>query len=57
MRAATHAAGVEEEAREIANADTCKKSARTCDLAESIRRDVAPLGGVDLEPPARDARR
>lgn len=57
VRAATHGRSMEEEAREILNAELATKAAQKYNLAESIRRHMAPLGGVELELPMREARR
>jgi plasmid stability protein len=55
VRAATHGRSMEEEAREILKAELSAKRTPKVDLAQSIRRHLEPLGGVELELPARDA--
>ena len=55
VRAATHGRSMEEEAREILKAGLATKAEHKYNLAESIRRHVAPLGGLELELPAREA--
>jgi plasmid stability protein len=54
IRAATHGRSMEEEAREILRAGLAEKAAPKLNLAESIRRHIAPLGGVDLVIPPRE---
>lgn len=54
IRAATHGRSMEEEAREILKAGLTPKPATTLDLAQSIRRHFARLGGVELGLPARE---
>lgn len=52
MRAAKHGRSMEEEARQILGAALQpdeRSGATGADLAESIRRRFAPLGGVELE--------
>jgi len=57
VRAAGHGRSMEEEAREILKAGlTAARTARP-NLAQSIRRHVAPLGGVDLAILPREAAR
>ena len=46
---------MEEEAREILKAALGAKAAPQLNLAESIRRHIAPLGGVDLVLAPREA--
>ncbi len=53
IRAATHGRSMEEEAREILQAGLAAKTPTTLDLARSIRRHLAPFGGVELKTPAR----
>jgi antitoxin FitA len=48
IRAARHSRSMEEEAREILKAGLATEPAATSNLAESIRRHIAPLGGVEL---------
>ena len=45
---------MEEEAREILKAGLAVESARGLNLAESIRRHIAALGGVELTAPSRE---
>jgi len=55
LRAAHHGRSMEEEAREILREGLAAKRAPKLNLAQSIRRYVAPLGGVELALPAREA--
>ena len=55
IRAATHGRSMEEEAREILKTGLTPKPAQRLNLAESIRRHIAPLGGIELVLPARQA--
>ena len=55
VRAATHGRSMEEEAREILKAELSAKRTPKVDLAQAIRRHVEPLGGVELELPARES--
>jgi antitoxin FitA len=55
VRAAKHGRSMEEEAREILKAELTTRPSSKTNLADSIRRHVAPLGGVDLTLPAREA--
>jgi len=48
IRAASHGRSMEEEAREILKAGLRAKSVPSLNLADSIRRHVDPLGGVEL---------
>ena len=54
MRAASHGRSMEEEAREILKAGLRTKSTPQLNLAESIRRHIEPLGGVELALPRRE---
>ena len=54
VRAATHGRSMEEEAREILKAELSAKRTPKVDLAQAIRRHVEPVGGVELELPARE---
>jgi antitoxin FitA len=54
IRAARNGRSMEEEARLVLSAALAKKPKRSMNLAESIRRLVAPLGGVELELPPRE---
>lgn len=59
LRAATHGRSMEDEARDILRTVLSVESSRSGSLAETIRRRVAALGGVELEitprEPIRDA--
>ena len=57
VRAAGHGQSMEEEAREILKAVLMSPHAVQLNIAESIRRRVAPLGGVQLTFPTREALR
>ncbi|MGH9523888.1 MAG: FitA-like ribbon-helix-helix domain-containing protein [Terriglobales bacterium] len=57
MRAALHGRSMEAEAREILRAAVGKTSKPGENLAESIHRRFAALGGVDLELPRREPMR
>jgi plasmid stability protein len=48
IRAASHGRSMEAEAREILKEAVTAKPARKLGLAASIRRHLAPLGGVEL---------
>jgi plasmid stability protein len=45
---------MEEEARQVLSAALAEEPKRALNLAESIRRRIKPLGGVDLELPVRE---
>ncbi|HEY1220103.1 MAG: plasmid stabilization protein [Bryobacteraceae bacterium] len=53
LRAASHGASLEEEAREILKSGLTAKRVPRLNLAESIRRHIEPLGGVELAIPPR----
>jgi plasmid stability protein len=55
LRAAGHGRSMEEEAREILKAGLRTERLSRLNLAESIRRYVEPLGGVELALPPRQA--
>jgi plasmid stability protein len=55
LRAAGHGRSMEEEARQILKAGLTAKRLPRLNLAESIRRHVEPLGGVELALPPREA--
>lgn len=55
VRAAHHGRSMEEEAREILRSALVVSSRPKENLAAAIRRRFAPLGGVELELPRRDA--
>jgi plasmid stability protein len=48
LRAAGHGRSMEEEAREILKAGLAGQRVPRLNLAESIRRHIEPLGGVEL---------
>ena len=54
VRAASHGRSMEEEASEILKAGLTANRASKLNLADSIRRYVAPLGGVELGQPPRE---
>lgn len=56
VRAAEHGRSMEEEARDILRR-TMGKGAPPRNLAAAIRARIAPLGGVDLDLPAREPTR
>lgn len=57
VRAAQHGRSMEEEARLVLSAALTEEPKRPLNLAESIRRRFAPLGGVELElPPSEPVR-
>jgi plasmid stability protein len=57
VRAAQNGRSMEEEARHLLTAALAKRPKRPLNLAESIRRLVAPFGGVDLEIAPREPMR
>ena len=57
VRAAHHGRSMEEEAREILRSALTTSSRTNGNLAEAIRRQFAPLGGIELSLPKRDAMR
>jgi antitoxin FitA len=54
IRAAEHGRSMEQEAREILQVELAKTARPPKDLGKAIREIFAPLGGVDLEIPARE---
>ncbi|MEJ0068914.1 MAG: plasmid stabilization protein [Pseudomonadota bacterium] len=54
VRAAEHGRSMEEEARDILRTTLAWERREPTNLADSIRRRIAPLGGIDLEPLARE---
>jgi plasmid stability protein len=54
VRAARHGRSMEEEARAILKAGLTADAAARPNLAEAIRRRIAPLGGVELALPPRE---
>jgi plasmid stability protein len=57
VRAAHHGRSMEEEAREILRSSLTTSSPVTVNLADTIRRRFAKLGGVELQLPRRDTMR
>ena len=57
LRAASHGRSMEEEAREILKSGLAPGKRAAINLAESIRRRFAPLGGVNLTLPPRESAR
>ena len=55
VRAAHHGRSMEEEAREILRSALTTSSRTKGNLAEAIHRRFAPLGGVKISLPRRDA--
>lgn len=55
IRAAMRGKSMEEEARDILRDALSTDPAGTRNLAEAIRKRLAPLGGVDLPIPPREA--
>ena len=53
QRAAKNGHSMEEEARHILRTALSQQGRRPANLAEAIRRRIAPLGGVELELPPR----
>ena len=53
IRAAEHGRSMEQEAREILQAELAKTTEPPKDIVKAIREIFAPLGGVDLEIPPR----
>ncbi len=54
VRAARQGRSMEEEARHILKAGLTKEPMRRPNLAESIRRRMAPVGGIELSIPPRE---
>jgi plasmid stability protein len=57
VRAAQHGRSMEDEARDILRAALSSNSDGPAALVDSIRARIEPLGGVDLELPARETLR
>ena len=55
VQAAKHGRSMEDEARDILRAALSIESTRQTSLVASIRAQIEPLGGVDLELRAREA--
>jgi len=54
VQAAVHGRSMEDEARDILAAALNRQPTQRLNLAAAIRARVAPLGGIELELPARD---
>ena len=54
QRAARHGRSMEDEVRELLRTSLAMETAEPVNLAERIRARFAPLGGVDLDLPARE---
>jgi antitoxin FitA len=54
LRAARHNRSMEEEARQILKTGLATESGRQPNLAESIRRHMEPIGGMELALPRRE---
>ncbi|PYT32428.1 MAG: plasmid stabilization protein [Acidobacteria bacterium] len=54
VRAARQGRSMEEEARHILKAGLTEEPMRRPNLAESIRRRMAPVGGIELSIPPRE---
>jgi antitoxin FitA len=57
IRAARNGRSMEEEARQVLAAALAEEPERPFNLVESIRRRIAPLGGVELEIAPREPMR
>jgi len=57
VRADRHGRSMEEEAREILKGALARETSHSLNLAQSIRRHIEPLGGVELSLPSRPVRR
>lgn len=57
VQAAIHGRSMEDEARDILRAALSVEPARGGTLVEAIRARIDPLGGIDLELPAREPMR
>jgi plasmid stability protein len=55
VRAATHGRSMEDEARDILRVALAASERPARNLAETIRARLTPVGGVDLDIPAREA--
>lgn len=55
VQAAHHSRSMEDEARDILRSALSVEPVRTGSLIESLRSRVAPLGGIELELPPREA--
>ena len=54
IRAAQHGRSMEDEVRQILRGALSEASRSAGNLYDAIRRHIEPLGGVDLELPARE---
>ena len=54
LRAARHGRSMKEEARVLLKEGLASEPASRLNLAEAIRRHLAPLGGVELRTPKRE---
>jgi plasmid stability protein len=54
IRAAQNGRSIEEKARSILRAGLAENSSEPTNLYDAIRRRIEPLGGVELDLPARD---
>ena len=57
IRAAHHGRSMEDEARHILRAALREEQVPSVNLADAIRRRFAPLGGIELPAPVREALR
>ncbi|MFX1716196.1 FitA-like ribbon-helix-helix domain-containing protein [Paraburkholderia sp. A1RO-5L] len=57
VQAARHGRSMEEEARDILRSALAAEPLQGDSLVDTIRRRVAPFGGVELELPARESTR
>ncbi|TNL09713.1 plasmid stabilization protein [Kosakonia cowanii] len=55
VQAAQHGRSMEDEARDILRAALSIETSRGSSLVEAIRARLEPLGGIELELPAREA--
>ncbi|GAA4341875.1 plasmid stabilization protein [Pigmentiphaga soli] len=55
VQAALHGRSMEDEARDILRAALSVEPARGVSLMAAVRARIAPLGGIELEQPAREA--
>ncbi|AYM66114.1 plasmid stabilization protein [Agrobacterium fabrum] len=55
VRAATHGRSMEDEARDILRVALATSERPARNLVETVRARLAPIGGVDLEIPVREA--
>ncbi len=55
IQAATHGRSMEDEARDILRAALSTEPVRGKSLVDAIRARIEPLGGIELELPAREA--